>query len=410
MRILLYTQWCAPEPAFKAVPFARELRRRGHDARILTGFPNYPGGRLYPGYRVRLRQREELDGVPVLRVPLFPSHDASSARRMLNYLSFAAASAPALWFGWRPDVIHIYNLVTLGAVAALHRFLRRVPYVLDVQDLWPDSIFQAGMGARWMRRPVDWACAFAYRNATRLAVQSPGFHRVLRDRGVPEDRLSVVYNWCDESGLPEKAPDPSARTAGGFDDGFHVLYSGNLGRLQSLETAIDAAAIVARTHPHVRFVFMGRGVELEALQRRAAAVAPANTRFLPARPLREALVAQQCADALLISLKDDPLFRVTIPSKTQASLALGRPILAALRGDAADLVLQARAGVSCEPGNPAALAAAAIQLAELPAAERDAMGRRGAAFYRDHLSFARGVDRFEQLFAEATGTTRTKPA
>src|SRR5262245_37377637 len=118
MRILFYTQFCTPEPVFKSVPFARELIRRGHEVRILTGFPNYPGGKVYPGYRLGPLKRETLDGVPITRVPLFPSHSPSALARMANYVSFTLSSAFPLLGGWKPNVIYVYNLVTLGGVAS----------------------------------------------------------------------------------------------------------------------------------------------------------------------------------------------------------------------------------------------------------------------------------------------------
>jgi hypothetical protein len=141
MKILLLTQWFQPEPFFKGLSFAKALKSRGHDVEVLTGFPNYPGGKLYPGYRVRLWQRESVDGIRVNRVALYPSHDRSGLKRMLNYLSFGLSAAligPLLV--QKPDVIYVYNLVTLGPAAYLLRFFYGCPVVYDVQDIWPDSV------------------------------------------------------------------------------------------------------------------------------------------------------------------------------------------------------------------------------------------------------------------------------
>jgi len=384
------------------VPLAKELQRLGHEVRILTGFPNYPEGRLYPGYRPRLWQRESLDGVPVLRAPLYPSHDASSVRRALNYLSFMVGSAPALWCGWRPDVVYVYNLVTLGAIAAVNSRVRSVPYVVDVQDLWPDSIFSSGMGVGVMRRPVQWLCRLTYDHARRLVVLSPGFKKELARRGVAEDKIEVVYNWYDAESEINRANVEAADKEPALRGRFNIVYAGNLGAAQGLKAVVDAAAQTSRTRPEIQWVFLGTGIEEKSLKAHAAAVAPGATLFLPPRSRMDALNLMRQGDVLLIHLRDDPLFRITIPSKTQACLAVGRPILAGLRGDAAQLVQEADAGLVCEPGNAEALAASATQMATLPKVRLEELGRNGSRFYKSRLAMSQGVQRLERVLREAT--------
>src|SRR5664280_315157 len=141
MNILFLSQWFQPEPCFKGLPFAKALREKGHHVEILTGFPNYPGGKIYPNYRVLLYQREMLDGIQVNRVPLYPSHDKSALRRIINYLSFAvSAFLLGPWLIRRPDIIYVCNLVTLSPVAFLLRFLFGSKIIIDVLDLWPESV------------------------------------------------------------------------------------------------------------------------------------------------------------------------------------------------------------------------------------------------------------------------------
>src|SRR5207237_1222762 len=145
-RVLLLTQWFEPEPTFKGLVFARELVQRGYEVEVVTGFPNYPGGKIYAGYQVSLLRRELLEGVEITRVPLYPSHDSSALRRVANYLSFAiAAMVYCLFFASKPDAVYVYQLPTLGAVAALIRVVRGVPFVFDVQDIWPDTLRATGM-------------------------------------------------------------------------------------------------------------------------------------------------------------------------------------------------------------------------------------------------------------------------
>ena len=164
MKILFLTQWFDPEPTFKGLTFARALVDRGHQVEILTGFPNYPGGRLYPGHSVKLRKRESMEGIPVTRVALFPSHDRSAIRRVANYLSFACTAATVGAFSVQPpDVVYVYHPpATIAFPAMVLKAIRRVPFVLDMQDLWPDTLEATGMVAnRWVCAPLAGFVALA---------------------------------------------------------------------------------------------------------------------------------------------------------------------------------------------------------------------------------------------------------
>ena len=360
---------------------------------------------MYPGYCLRLWCRDTLGGIPILRVPLYPSHEQSTLRRVLNYLSFAACSAGPLIVGWRPDVVYVYNLVTLGVLAAVNRFIRGVPYVLDLQDIWPDSIQHSGIGQKWMYRSVEAMCRIAYRNAARLVVLSPGFKAMLAKRGVPFDRVELIYNWCHDEfadSVPSKRAGPCKPVLD--KERFTILFAGNFGPAQGLKSVIEAAAITQRIRPRIQWIFMGDGVESASLRNLATRVAPRATSFLDRRPLKEASEVLQQADVLLIHLQDRPLFEITIPSKTQAYLAAGKPILVGARGDTAELVLRAGAGIACEPNNPLSLATAALGYSQIAAEELKAMGRRGRDFYERNLSMSSGVARFEVVFE----STRSK--
>src|SRR5687767_11715349 len=196
MRLLLITEFFDPEPTIKGLAFAQGLAERGHEVQVLTGFPNYPIGRLYDGYRIRPLQRERHGSVEVLRVPLFPSHDRSSIRRMATYASFAAtASVIGALVTVRPDVVYVYHPPPTVALAAMTQsWFRRVPFVVDIQDLWPDTLRATGMvNSPALLRLVDWWCRRCYSAATRLAVLSPGFREALIARGVPATKIDVIY-------------------------------------------------------------------------------------------------------------------------------------------------------------------------------------------------------------------------
>jgi colanic acid biosynthesis glycosyl transferase WcaI len=401
LRILLITQWFEPEPMFKGLSFARALRDRGHEVEVLTGFPNYPEGRLYEGYRLRAWQKDVMDGISVTRAPLYPSHDSSAPRRIANYASFAVSASLVGSVTVRgADVAYVYHPpATIALPAMTMRLLRRTPVVMDVQDLWPETLGATGMVRSRMLMALAGAwCRLTYRVARAIVVLSPGFKARLVERGVPAGKIEVIYNWCDESAIRPEPPDQALRARLGLEGRFNVVFAGTLGKAQGLESVLKAARLVAGTAPRAQFVFVGAGTEAERLRRIADESGLANVRFLPRRPPSEIGAVLALADVLLVHLRDDPLFAITVPSKTQAYLAAGKPILMAVRGDAAALVERAGAGMVCPPGDPGGLATAVAELSAAPADQLAAMGCRGRDFYRRELSMDVGVARFEAVF------------
>jgi lipopolysaccharide/colanic/teichoic acid biosynthesis glycosyltransferase/glycosyltransferase involved in cell wall biosynthesis len=402
MRILLLTQWFDPEPTFKGLLFARELAARGHEVEVLTGFPNYPGGKVYPGYQIRPWVREQIDGINVLRVALYPSHNNSGLHRVFNYASFALSAAViGTTLIRKPDVMYVYHPpITVGFAAAVIGFLRRTPFVYDIQDLWPDTVAASGM----MSNPAALGllgslCKFVYRCASHITVLSPGFKEILAGRGVPLDKIDVIYNWCDET-VFNVDYERGARLASSADK-FSILFAGTMGTAQGLESVLQAAQICLSTAPAVEFVFVGGGVDRAKLEKMAEEMKLDNVRFMPRQPMHAMGSILAGADVLLVHLKDDLLFRITIPSKTQAYLAAGKPILMGVRGDAADLVKQSQSGILCEPGNPQSIADAVKELADTGTERLAAMGRSGRAFYENALSFSIGVEKFDRVFKAA---------
>ncbi len=390
MRIMYLTQWFDPEPnVIKGPKFVRALQAAGHPVAVVTGLPNYPTGRLYPGYRLRLLQRETIGGVGVTRLPLYPSHDASSVRRSLNYLSFfISALVYGLFRSRRFDLAYVYHPpITVGLAAALSGWVRRLPFVLEIQDLWPDTIAATGMGGPRMVSLLDLICRFVYRRASAIIVQSEGMRRTLIERGVPAAKLTVVRNWAGME------PGAGAAGAPAWGAGFHVVYAGNHGRSQGLDTVLEAAAIVQRERPEIRFHFYSDGVEAEPLKQHAAKLGLTNLQFHGHVPVQEIQAAFARADALLLHLRDGPLFHITIPSKTQVYLAMGGPIVAGVAGETAEILEQSGAALLAPPEAPGALARAIAAMADLAPNERQAMGAAGRRFYRETMSFEAAMQR-----------------
>lgn len=398
-RLILLTQWFEPEPTFKGQLFADALHARGFDVEVVTGFPNYPGGKLYPGYRVRPIQRERIGSINVTRLPLYPSHGQSAIGRAANYVSFFLSVATYLLLGARQaDLIYVYHPpVTVGCAAAIAKIFRGTPTIVDIQDMWPDTLKATGMiGNPRILGVIGKACDWLYRRVDHIVVLSPGFRALLTARGVCEDKVSVIYNWADEQALVGgDLPVPAALADGGR---FRVMFAGNMGRAQALANVLDAAESVADRAPQVEICLIGGGLDVAALQDEARARGLSNVRFLPPVPMREVGAYIAAADCLLVHLRDDPLFAITIPSKTQAYLAAGKPIIMAVRGDAANLIRQAGCGPVVAPEDSASLADAIVDIAQRPRDELVAMGRAARRYYADRLSLEKGVDAFAEIF------------
>lgn len=379
MRILILTQWYPPEPALLMYEMAQELQTRGHQVQVLTGFPNYPSGNLYEGYRLRPWQREISDGVEIIRTWLYPEHSQSGMRRVLNYLSFAVSSSLfGLFLARRPDVIFVYHPpLTIGIPAWLLSRIWRVPFVYQIQDMWPETLMATGMVRS--NRLLHYVALFAnwvYRKAAVVLVISDGFCRNLMDKGVPVEKIRVVSNWVDPTAyFPDGRDEAYARELG-LQNKFNVMFAGNLGEAQALETVLEAAALL-QNKPQFQFVFIGDGIALDQLKALKVQQGLDNVSFLGRFRPDQMPKLYALADVLLIHLKDDPLFRITIPHKTFAYMASKKPVLAAVAGDTAAVIEGAKAGFACPPQNAVALAEAVCRMAEMGAEALAAMGHNG---------------------------------
>ena len=400
MKILILTQWYPPEPALLLQELAQTLQAKGHDITVLTGFPNYPSGKLYPDYRLRLYQREAVAGVAVVRVPLYPDHSDSGIRRVLNYMSFALSSAfLGTWLTARPDVIFVYHPpLTIGLPAFVLSRLWRVPFVYQVQDMWPETLAATGMMpsqrvARWVSR----LARFVYRRAVVITVISPGFKRNLVEKGVPPEKIHVIPNWADEDIYRLVPRDEALAARHSLTGRFNIVFGGNMGAAQGLQNVIEAATLLRDT-PEVQFVLIGDGIDKNVLCRMVQQRNLDNVRFLERQPAAEMPRFYALADALLVHLKRDPLFEITIPSKTLAYLACGRPIVGVVSGDPADVIRQAGAGIICPQEDPAAMAQTVRKLYDMIPEEREVMGERGRQAFLEHYTRAVLVERYEALF------------
>ncbi len=387
MRLLFISQLFDPEYSIKGLAFLKELQAKGIEIDVITTFPNYPTGKVFDGYKIKPWQVEYQDGIRILRVYSFISHSKSKFSRALSYVSFMIMAFWATFFIKRPSAIYAYHpQLTIGLIAILLKWFRRIPYVTDVQDLWPDALVATGMQRG--RYVYDWLgrlCLLVYKQAAHIVVLSKGYKQALIERGVDAHKITVVYNWHADEAIFEKS---SSKELLRTQYQYRFVYAGNLGAAQSLKAVIDAFASLKNAS--ISLSIIGAGVEELELQSHSKKIAAENIFFLGyvSSTQIKAYLAQ--ADVLVVHLKDEDLFKITIPSKVQAYLSSGKPILMAVGGEANEIVEEAKAGCVAMPNNSKSIAEAAQKLVDTKDRWRE-MGLNARRFYEDKMSQKKAV-------------------
>ncbi|MBY8874721.1 glycosyltransferase family 4 protein [Micromonospora sp. PLK6-60] len=407
MKIGILSYHFPPEPAFIPGSLAEELAARGHEVRVLTGFPDYPGGHVYPGWRQRWRHETHSERLTVRRVPRYARGDGSAGARRAAYLSFAGSAA---LIGRRYlagiDALYVFHLPpTAFATAGLLRRLGRVPTVLHVQDVWAeeDEAAEDAERRRWAGR-IGVTMARVYREAAALAVTAPSMRDLVVAAGAAPERVRLVLNWTDERIFRPVRPSPAAHGLIRRDGRGVVMHAGTIGRRQGLETAVRAAAALG---DRMDLVLVGSGPEERRVRGLADQLRAENVRFVERRSALDMPDLYAAADYQLVMLRDRPELRGTVPGKLQAALSCAAPVIASAGGDTVELVERARAGLSCAPEDWAALADRFWLASTIPEAARLEMGRRGREAYQREMSLAAGVDRIERMLHEVSEAART---
>lgn len=406
MRVLIVSQYFWPEE-FRINDLAVELSRRGHQVTVLTGIPNYPSGRPPQAFIDAPRAFARYGDIPVVRVPMLTRGSGRGLALALNYLSFAVSGVVAgLWRlrGVRFDCGLVFQTspVTAALPMVALKGLTGTPMLMWVQDIWPDSLAAAGgVRSRAVLAAVGALTGFIYRRCHRVLIQSRAFEDKVRALAGDQARIDYLPNWADpalSSASRDVATAPEVEAGPGV---FTILFAGNIGEAQDLETVVRAADL-ARDDPKLRWVIVGDGRAM-AKARAAADQAGLGDRvtFLGRFPSARMPEFFRAADALLVSLKPDPLFALTIPSKVQSYMAAGRPILAMLDGEGRRVVDEAGAGLSVAAGDSAGLAAAARRLSAASPDDLRAMGQSGQAYARAQFDRDALVTRLERWMEQA---------
>ena len=400
-RVLVLTQYYRPEPNFITADVAEALAEN-MDVTVVTAHPNYPKGQFERGARWWTVQTTAENGVQVVRVPLIPDHSRSVFLRGISYLSFAlVATVVAPVVGGRPDVVWVYNTPFTTALAAVwFRVVRRSRVVMTSADLWPESFVAAGVAPEG----TAFRLSMLYRRivnriAHEIVCSTEGTRAKYLAEGIREDSLHYIPTWVDAS------PGEDIPVPGIVDGANAIVYAGNLGHAQALDTVVRAAARLVDLEPSIHIDFYGTGgaeKELKALARDVGAV---NVRFHGRVPPSVALEASSAALGQIVTLKPSPLFEATIPSKLPFAMAAGSPILSGLQGEAGSIARASGGAIPFDPADPDSLVAAIRALAALSSEERAAMRASLRSTYAAQFAKDRLLNGYRSLFQRLARTS-----
>lgn len=404
MRVLILNQCYAPEEVSGAVlvtELASDFVKGGHQVTVITAAPNYPYGRVFSGYRNRFLSRERLDGVEVVRTWSYITPQKTFWRRLLNFGSQGATALYGGLLSGKPEIILVFSPpLPLAVTAWILAAAWRTPWVLQLEDLYPEAAIQAGVLSNRVAIAFFLAVeSFLYKHATRVSVISETFREIVKSKGIAPDKLKLIPLWADPNSVLPLPKDNKFRRRHDLRGKFVVLYAGNHGITSCLEEVVSAAERL-RDDPDVRFVFVGEGVKKGSLQEAAQEKELKNVLFLPYQPREDYPVMLAAADLSVVTLNRESS-TTSLPSKAFGIMASGRPILAICPDDSelANLIREAECGVNIPTGDPPRIADTIRQLKN-DASRLDLWGSNGRAQVEGRFSRAHCVRLFEEMLQD----------
>jgi len=399
MRILIVSQYFWPEN-FRVNDLSTGLVQRGHQVTILTGIPNYPDGKFYSGYNFLKNTRQNYCEAQVIRVPLIPRGKGGNLNLILNYLSFVIFGTLLVPFVCRQkyDVIFVYGIspILMAIPAIFLKKIRKVPVVLYVLDLWPESIAAVGaIKSPFFLSIVKRIVHFIYKHCDQILVSSPGFVERIKEMSIEESKINYWPQWAEDNYKIVVVKENSVESRE-MPSGFRIMFAGNIGAAQGFKTIIEAADKL-KNHLNIHWIIIGDGRMKPWVENQVRLRKLENTvHLLGKRPVETMSSYFALADVLLVSLKKDSIFTLTLPAKIQSYMACGRPILACLDGEGARVIQESGAGVTCTADDHELLAGSALKMSNLTDVERKGMGLRGRAYFEKHFTRDILLSQFEK--------------
>jgi glycosyltransferase involved in cell wall biosynthesis len=385
----------------------------GHEVTVLTGFPNHPTGVVPEDWRPRLRRlryNETLDGVRVVRTWLWPLPNRKAHERIRNYVSFFTSAAISGLTLSKPDVIIATSPQLLCALSGWWlAYWKRVPFVFEVRDLWPESLAAVGAGGEGtlLHRVLGAIAGFLYRHADRIVVVTPAFKdHLIRHWNVPKEKISIVENGVETDLFLPDSSAANLRRELNLEGRFLICYIGTMGNAHGLDTLIAAAQDLQNSMPNAIFLLIGEGAEKQRIVELAAVRGLVNLQFLGQQPRENIPAYVSAADLCLVMLKKTELFKTVIPTKLLEYMACERPVIVAVDGQARQIIEEANAGVFVEPENHSALSQAILDLAQDPK-RRLRMGTNGRQYIINKLSRKKTAQDYITVLQEMEATAAT---
>ncbi len=386
MKILLVTQYFYPEN-FKSNDIAFELQRKGYTVTVLTGIPNYPSGKFFQGYGLFKKRKQTIQGVRIIRSWLISRGHCSGFRLALNYFSWAFfASWKALWLGiwYKYDaiIVHEPSPITQGIPAIIVKKIQKIPLYFWVLDIWPESLISAGgVHNKLVLSFFNGIVKYVYKNADKLLISSRKFKDSIIKKGNFIEKLIYFPNWAEDVFKNSTAyPIPA------LPDGFKVMFAGNIGEAQDFEHIMQAILLL-KEKQDIQFIFIGDGRKRPWIEEFIKKHNLTKTVHILGRFPLEAMPAFfEQADAMLLALKDESIFNLTVPAKLQAYMAAGKPVIAMLNGEGAEIIKEAACGLVVNAGDYTDLAKNILLLKTIPTTQKKQMGEKGKQYCSQYFN------------------------
>lgn len=396
MKILVVTQYFWPEE-FRINDICKGLRDEGHDVEVLTGLPNYPSGKIYPGYSLFKKGPKEYEGIKIRRTIMFPRGENSSLMLALNYLSFMVCGTikviPMLFKKYDRVFVFQVSPITSGIPALFLAKIKKIPSYIYIQDLWPETLYSiVNIKNEKIRRILKRICNKIYNGFDKLLIASKGYESILINGGIKKDKLIYFPQWAEDF----YSNDDNIAIKG---DEFTVTFAGNIGKAQSVDTIIKAANL-ARDNKNIKWKIIGDGSEFNNVKKLVKEYSLDETVVLLGRkPASDMPKYYSASDALIVTLKSEDILKVTLPAKVQSYMAASKPILAAISGEGKKVINESNAGLTSEAEDFRGLYNNTISLYNMNEDERNKMGKNGKEYFENNFTREKLLNKLQEILS-----------
>lgn len=406
MKVCIFTNHFFPEE-FKVNDIAFELNKLGYDVTVITAVPDYPKGTFFSGYSLFRRRKENIDGVKVFRLPVIPRGKGGYFMLALNYISFFISSVIFTFFHslfnkYDLVFVHLTSPFFVGLPAVLMKRRQKIPLVFWVLDLWPESLIAVvGIKNRLIINSQVKFVQFIYNHCDKILIGSKGFEKSICEKGNYYDKIEYFPNWAEDVSVSDDFSKYSdIEPFSESENNFIILFAGNMGEAQNLDTIIDTMSEF-RDNKKIKLVFLGDGRRKSYLVEKVSVLNLNHHVFFPGQfPISSMSYFMQKSDVLLVSLQDKSIFNLTVPAKVQFYMSQGKPILAILNGDGAELIAKANCGHAVPANDAKALKQAIQEFLKKDKTELEQMGKNGKIFYEENFQKTYRIRQLDEIFKQ----------